>query len=71
MFVSQEDRTSLMWAAMNGHTEIVKALIEKGADVDAKEKVRRRYCVITEVGANDQRMFGTGRFDLGAAGCMH
>jgi ankyrin repeat protein len=56
-----------MWAAMNGHTEVVKALIEQGANVDAKEKVRRRCCICTGVGANDQRMLA-GRFDLGAAG---
>jgi ankyrin repeat protein len=42
MFVSQEGRTALIWAAMNGHTEVVKALIEKSTDVDAKEKVRSR-----------------------------
>jgi hypothetical protein len=30
-----------MTAAENGHTEAVKALIENGADVNAKDKVRR------------------------------
>jgi hypothetical protein len=68
MFVSQEDRTALMWSAMNGHTEVVKTLIKKGANVETKEKVRRRYCIGIGIGANDQRMFGTGRFDLGAIG---
>jgi ankyrin repeat protein len=48
-----------MWAVINGRTEAVEALIEKGADVDAKEKVRSRYCVLTGEGANNQRMFGT------------
>jgi hypothetical protein len=41
---------------MNGHTDVVKALIEKSTDVDAKEKVRRRSCVSAEEGANDQRI---------------
>jgi hypothetical protein len=68
MFISQEDRTALMWAAMNGHTEAVKALVKNGADVDAKEKVRSRCCVSTGVGGNDRRMFGTGLPDLGATG---
>jgi ankyrin repeat protein len=66
--VSQEGRTALMWAAIKGHKEIVKALIGKVADVEAKEKVRSRYCVITGTGSNDQRMFGTGLCDLGATG---
>jgi hypothetical protein len=32
-----------MWAAKNGRTEAVKALIEKGADMNATEQVRRRH----------------------------
>ena len=28
--------TPLHWAALSGHTDIVKLLIEKGADVNAK-----------------------------------
>jgi ankyrin repeat protein len=43
MIVSQEGRTALMLAAKNGHIEAVKALIEKGADVNATEKVRHRH----------------------------
>jgi ankyrin repeat protein len=46
-----------MWAAMNGHTEVVKALIEKGADVNGTEKVRCRHSVSTGEGMTDQRMF--------------
>ena len=52
MYVSQEGRTALIWAAINGHKEAVEALIKKGADKDATEKVRRRYCVITGEQAN-------------------
>jgi ankyrin repeat protein len=53
MFVSQEDRTTLIWAAVNGHTDVVKALIEKGADVNAEEWVRHTYSVSRGEGAND------------------
>jgi ankyrin repeat protein len=42
-----------MWAAMNGHTAVVGALIEKGADMNATEKVRRRHSVRTGEGMND------------------
>jgi ankyrin repeat protein len=59
MFLSQDGRTALIWAAMNGHTEAVKALMEGRADVEAKEKVRSRSCASTVAGGNDQRFFGT------------
>ena len=58
MFVSQEDRTALMWAAMNGHTAVVKALIEKGADLNATEKVRRRHYVSTGDEGMTKECFG-------------
>jgi ankyrin repeat protein len=45
MLVSQEDRTALIWAVQFRHTETVKALIETGADLNAKEKVRRTCSV--------------------------
>ena len=35
----QYHRTPLYWAAMCDHTDVVKVLIEKGADVNAKDKV--------------------------------
>jgi ankyrin repeat protein len=66
LFFLQDGRTALIWAARNGHEEVVKALIANGADAKAKEKVRRRSCVSAGGRANDQRMFGTGLFDLGA-----
>jgi Ni2+-binding GTPase involved in maturation of urease and hydrogenase len=47
MFVSQEGKTALIWAATRGHKEVVKALIAKKALVDAKQKVRLRYSVST------------------------
>ena len=51
--VSQEGRTALMWAAKNGHTEVVEALIEGDADVKATETVRRRHSVSTGEGMTD------------------
>jgi ankyrin repeat protein len=47
MVAPQEGRTALIWAAMKGKAELVKALIANGADVKAKEKVRRRHSVST------------------------
>ena len=35
----QDHQTPLYWAASGGHTDTVKILIEKGADVNAKDKV--------------------------------
>ena len=35
----QGHQTPLHCAAVGGHTDIVKILIEKGADVNAKDKV--------------------------------
>ena len=37
---SQDGLTPLHWAAMRGHAEIVEALLEAGADKDAKTKVQ-------------------------------
>lgn len=39
MDVLQLDRTALHWAAANGNLEAVEALIEGGADLEAKDKV--------------------------------
>jgi hypothetical protein len=53
---------------MKGHTEAVKALFHGDADVEAKEKVRRRCCVSEGCGAIDQGIIGTGLRSLGATG---
>jgi hypothetical protein len=37
----EEDKMALVKAAEDGRTEDVKALIEEGADVDAKDSVSR------------------------------
>ena len=31
-----------MWASANGHIEVVKELIERGADISAKDEDKRR-----------------------------
>jgi|SouAtlMetagenome_1021521.scaffolds.fasta_scaffold261598_1 ankyrin repeat protein len=35
----QYGRTAMMWAAHNGHVEVVDRLLAAGADKDAKNKV--------------------------------
>jgi ankyrin repeat protein len=42
-----------MWAAIMERTAVVKALIEKGADMNATEKVRSRHSVRTGEGMTD------------------
>jgi hypothetical protein len=43
-FVSsmQEGSTPLWFAALHGHFEVVRLLVEKGAEVDRANNVRRR-----------------------------
>ena len=37
--VFQESWNALMWTAQNGHTEVAKLLLERGARVDMQDKV--------------------------------
>ena len=39
--------TSLMWAAYNGHADIVKVLLEAGASIEAKTIVSKRISICT------------------------
>ena len=38
--VIQDGRTALIWASMQGHTAVVELLLQHGADVNTKKKVR-------------------------------
>ena len=38
-----DGETPLHFASMNGHAEVAKLLIEKGAPLDAKNEVRARH----------------------------
>ena len=36
----QDGRTSLMWAAREVHVEVASLLLQRGADIEATERVR-------------------------------
>jgi ankyrin repeat protein len=62
ILVSQVGKTAIISAAFRGDLDIVKALIEAGADVHATDMVRRECSVSAGEGAND---FGSESPDLG------
>ena len=39
--------TSLIWAAHNGHSDVIKLLIEAGAAIEAKDNVSKRISIST------------------------
>ena len=39
--------TSLMLAAQNGHSDVIKVLLEAGASIEAKDKVSKRIFICT------------------------
>ena len=41
--------TVLIWAAHRGHSDTVKALLEAGADIEAKGRVSKRISICTYV----------------------
>ena len=41
LLLIQDGWTALMWAAQNGHGEVVGMLLEAKADPDVKDEVRR------------------------------
>ncbi|CAK4654993.1 unnamed protein product [Aphanomyces euteiches] len=41
-FATEEGWTALMWAAMNGHADVVRALVDAGADTSLADKTGRR-----------------------------
>ena len=49
---SQYGSTALLWSAVNGHVDVVKELLERGADVAATTKVRVE-CVVHVVRARE------------------
>ena len=39
--------TALIWAALNGHSDNVKVLLEAGASIEAKNTVSKRISICT------------------------
>ena len=47
MYSHQNGATALMNAALNGHSEVVKLLLEAGALIEAKNNVSKRISICT------------------------
>ena len=55
--ISQDQRTSLLYAAYGGHVEVVAALIQAKADIEAREKVSGESQVQGQQGRAGQHWF--------------
>ena len=49
MYSHQNGFTALINAALNGHSEVVKLLLEAGALIEAKDDVSKRIYLCTRV----------------------
>ena len=54
---TSHDQTALMWAAANRHPGVVRALIEAGADLEARSRVRTRKVYLPGRGASYRLRF--------------
>ena len=42
--------TALIWAADNGHADVIRLLLRAGASIEAKSTVSKRISICTSVG---------------------
>jgi hypothetical protein len=40
VFILQDKKTALHWAVEKGHKDVASLLVERGADIEAKDRVR-------------------------------
>jgi ankyrin repeat protein len=59
------DQTPLMWAAGRGHASIVRVLLDSGADVHARSRVRKRTVQVANRYGDQNSVRGVIDLDLG------